>query len=57
MDLLRRFKPFQKWFTEAYFGKAAYFRHRLNYDMNLRILGEEVTGKGVSWCEHHKMPA
>ena len=56
MDLLRRFKPFQRWFTEAYFGKPAYFRHRLNYDMNLRILGEKVTGKGVSWCEHHKIP-
>jgi hypothetical protein len=53
-DLLRRFKPFQKWFTEAYFGKAAYLRYRLKYDMNLRILGEKVTGKGVSWCEHHK---
>jgi hypothetical protein len=56
MDLLSRFKPFQKWFTGVYIGKAGYFRYLLDYDMNLKILGEKVAGKGKSWCEHHKMP-
>lgn len=56
MDLLKRFKPFQKWFMCTYFGRAAYFRYLLEYDMDLSIFGEKVTGKGECWCEHHKMP-
>jgi hypothetical protein len=56
IDLLRRFKPFQKWFIGAYSGKPAYFRYRLEHEVNLEILGEKVTGKGASWCEHHKIP-
>ena len=54
MDLHRRFKPFQRWFVETYVGRAAYFRYRLEYDADLTILREKVTGKGLTWCEHHK---
>jgi len=55
MDLHRRFKPFQKWFAETYVGRPAYFRYRLDFDADLTINGEKVTGKGACWCEHHKM--
>ena len=54
MDLHRRFKPFQRWFSETYVGRPAYFRYRLDYDVNVAILGERVTGQGHSWCEYHK---
>ncbi len=53
MDLLSRFKPFQRWFAETYVGRPAYFRFRLDYDVDVTILGERVTGKGHSWCEYH----
>jgi hypothetical protein len=54
MDLLSRFKPFQRWFTETYKGRPAYFRYRVNYDAELTILGEKFHGKGKTWCEHHE---
>ncbi len=55
MDLHKRFKPFQRWFAETYAGRPAYFRYRLDYNANLTIMGEKVTGKGSCWCEHHQM--
>jgi hypothetical protein len=54
MDLLSRFKPFQKWYTELAVGHPAYFRFRLDYDINLTIVGEKVKEKGTCWCEYHK---
>ncbi|MFC2000219.1 lipocalin-like domain-containing protein [Chloroflexota bacterium] len=54
MDLHRRFKPFQRWFAETYVGRPAYFRYRLDYDADITVLGERVTGQGQSWCEYHK---
>jgi hypothetical protein len=53
MDLLSRYKPFQKWFAQTYVGSPAYFRYRLNYEADFKILGEKVAGQGHSWCEHH----
>ena len=55
MDLHSRFKPFQRWYAETFVGRPAYFRHRFDYDVDMTIVGERVTGKGCSWCEHHKM--
>jgi hypothetical protein len=54
MDLHSRFKPFQKWYSEVFEGQPAYFRFRLDYDINLTILGEKVKDKGICWCEYHK---
>ena len=54
MDLLSRFKPFQKWFAQTYKGRPAYFRYRVDYEADLTILDEKVQGKGKTWCEHHK---
>jgi hypothetical protein len=54
MDLLSRFKPFKRWFAETYVGRPAYFRFRLDYNVDVTILGERVTGKGHSWCEYHR---
>jgi len=54
MDLLARFKPFQKWYTELAVGHPAYFRFRLEYDINLTVHGEKIKDKGTCWCEYHK---
>jgi len=53
MDLHRRLKPFQRWFAETYVGHPAYFRYRVEYLVDLTIVGEQVTAKGTTWGEHH----
>ena len=54
MDLHSRFKPFQRWYAESFVGHPAYFRHRFEYDADLKLAGEKVTDKGRAWMEHHK---
>lgn len=55
MDLHSRLKPFQRWYAETFIGRPAYFRYRIDYEANLKIVGEEVKSTGASWMEHHKM--
>ena len=55
MDLVSRLKPFQRWYANTFVGRPAYYRYRFDYDLDLTIVGERVTGKGSSWCEHHKL--
>ena len=53
-DLHARYRPFQKWYAETFFGRPAYFRYRFDYDADITVLGERVTGKGRARMEHHR---
>jgi len=53
-DLHARFKPFQRWYAEAFIGRPSYFRYRFDYDADITVIGERVRGKGQGRMEHHQ---